>query len=185
MWDAARSGVEGFGALTGSGTAVSPCPRLPGVPWGACPSRHAARLAVPPRLCALLARFLPSVSNSSWPPLLPAFFQLKTTKKKKNPRHLLGVQLPEARALPCPAPAGWGAGRGWWVPMAPRIPHCPHSHGAQGRGLSCNTAVPRSSSCGPFSVEGVWGGLGTRPLGAMPCGEAVLGERSCWRGEGW
>ncbi|XP_063208049.1 cdc42 effector protein 4 isoform X1 [Chroicocephalus ridibundus] len=118
-WGIARSSMEGFGVLKGSSRAVSPCPhpaQREGVPAGWLPVPLSPSRLPPARrlaggasrgLYALLAHFLPSVSNSSWRLLLPAFFQLK----KKNPRHLLSVRLPEAGALPCPAPAA-GAARG-------------------------------------------------------------------------
>lgn len=61
----------------------------------------------------LLAHFLPSVSNSSWRLLLPAFFQLKKRKSQASSQ----CAAPGGSALLCPTPVGWGcAGRGQWVP---------------------------------------------------------------------
>lgn len=122
-----------------------------------------------PGLCALLTHFLPSASNSSWRPLLPAFCQLK---KPKTPGIFwaCGSRRLQCCRAPCQrAGAAWGGDSG--------CKRCPFAWGT-GLGLSCNAPMARSFFCGPFCVSAPWMGSGTclfRVCGSSGC----LGIRPC------
>lgn len=199
VWAQRRGGqrgvvLGGFGVLGGSTEAVSPCPRAarcvrmrePSLLPVLLPSARRWPGGASRGLYALLTHFLPSVSNSSWRLLLPAFFQLK--KKKKSPRHLLGARLPEAQALPCPSPGGWGcAGRGQRVPSVPLFVSVPEAQRDRSA-CRCGSGCCESQLVlfgGAGRVGGLWGVAGwdvalqspsllRRRAAEGPCGRATF-----------
>lgn len=134
---AARSGAGGFGVLGGSTEAVSPCPRaarcvrmresslLPVL----LPSARRWPGGASRGLYALLTHFLPSVSNSSWRLLLPAFFQLK--KKKKKSQASSRRAAPRGSSTAVPLSGGLGL-RGEGAAGALGAPLCVCPRGAAG-----------------------------------------------------
>lgn len=118
----------------------------------------------------LLAHFLPSVSNSSWRPLLPAFFQLK---KNKIPG-ILSVCSSWRFSAAVPHTGGLGLCREGAV-GALNVPLC-----------VCPQSVvvvvsPEECCCGAqLALLGQWGERG--PWCGVGCGDAVMVPQVCHPG---